>query len=78
MDRMVLLLNRHPKFHASLTNRLWPISSMQLKCLTHSVAFLFGKPRKRPTNKAGCNRKQILAIIVMSGFVRHLFGYSER
>ena len=47
MDRMVLLLNRHPKFHASLTNRLWPISSMQLKCLTHSVALLFWKiPQK--------------------------------
>ena len=41
MDRMVLLLNPDPKFYLSLTYRLWPISSMQLKCLTPPVAFLF-------------------------------------
>ena len=64
MDRMVLLLNPDPKFYLSLTYRLWPISSMQLKCLTPPVAFLFWQIPQKATNKARCNRKQIFGIIV--------------
>ena len=67
MDRMVLLLNLHPKFYVSLTNRLWPISSMQLKCLTPPVAFLFWQiPQKankqskvQPTTNIGHHRQDL-------------------
>ena len=76
MDRMVLLLNRHPKFHASLTNRLWPISSMQLKCLTHCCISFLANPAKGQQTKQGATENKYWAS--SSGFVRHLFGYSER